>query len=451
MSNNKHFWLKVLIVSVFLFNGIHITSAEEKNNNLTKEKLKKNSKELDLKKVKLLIDQGKPQQALELMEPFVDQKMGDTNFDYYYGMAAADSGDSVRAIFALERVLVQNPDFAGARLELARALYQHKELQKAKIEFESVLALNPPKTTKKLVQEYLDRIEGRQSDDNRRWIAQVGLAMGQDSNANAATSQQDFLGFDLDSQSKATASPYSHLKTNFVYDLEIVPNHDALFSAQYDTRSNTEAAFADTANFGLNAAMQHKLKSTLINYGLSYNATQVAGAENNNTFALTASVGDLKASGESTVVYLRYANIRYIASLSNQDVDQILGGVSSTNNIGDKSKQYTWSLIFGADTAVEDTSPNSKLTFGGKIAAKISFNPQLNFSAGTGVLLNAYDGKFFGISRTDTAANLDLTLNYLLGKSWLLKTGYASVNNNSTVSLYQYDKNYFYLEATWTY
>jgi hypothetical protein len=40
-------------------------------------------------------------------------------FDYLLGIAALDSGKPDRATIAFERVLAVNPNFAGARLDLA--------------------------------------------------------------------------------------------------------------------------------------------------------------------------------------------------------------------------------------------------------------------------------------------------------------------------------------------
>ena len=407
---------------------------------------------LDIKNVKKLIKDGKPEQALKLMEPHTDKFVGDKTFDYYYGIAQADAGNHGEAIFAFERVLAQNPDFAGARLELARAYFNNEENVNAQREFESALSLNPPEGTRKVIQKYLDKIAGDKDNENRPWAVQLAVQGGHDSNANAATSDKTFLGFDLSPESQAKASTYMHLKALGIYGVPIVKGHDLLLTAQYDTRSNFDASFADTANLGINAAMQHQLDKAVINYGISYNSTSVAGSANNNTLAITASVGDNAADGESSAVFFRYANIRYTSSLSSQDVDQIVGGLSRTYNMGAAKNKLTVSGILGADTALDKSSSSSKIILGARAGLGFVISPTFNWGAGTGLSISPYDKKAVdGSTRTDTNFSYEVTGNYLLSKRWLIKGGLYGNNNSSTTSLYSYDKTYFYVEGVWTY
>ncbi len=409
-------------------------------------------KKPDLIKIKQLIDNGNASQALEQMEPFADKNIGDIEFDYLYGMAAADSGEAVKAIFALERVTTQKPNHAGARLELARAFYINGETLKAKLEFEAVLELNPPESTKKIIQDYLDRINDDQDLQNKPWIATVALALGSDSNANSATSDASFLGFNLDSESKATASTYSQLKVGGIYGLQIVKNHDLLFSANLNNRSNFDASFADTNNVGLGVTMSHSLTTAQFNYGITYNDVQVDGSSSNNILAFNASVQNLQPNGESNAIFLRYATVRY-TTLTTQDVDQLLVGLTNTSNIGqDKQNQYTLASVFGADSGLTSNSSSSKLIIGASASANFISNRQLSWNTGVGFQINPYDNKAVGnTSRTDNSLSYHLKANYKFNNAWQANVGLTGNVNKSTVSLFQYDKNAFYGEAVWTY
>ena len=68
-----------------------------------------------------LMSQGKPAEAYGYLLPFEDKFAGNVEFDYALGVAALDSGKSDKATLAFERVLAVNPNFAGARLDMARA------------------------------------------------------------------------------------------------------------------------------------------------------------------------------------------------------------------------------------------------------------------------------------------------------------------------------------------
>src|SRR5260221_6187151 len=81
------------------------------------------AQQADIARAKALVDQGKPAEAYEILAPLEDKLSGDVEFDYLLGVAALDSGKPDRATLAFERVLAVNPNFAGARLDMARAYF----------------------------------------------------------------------------------------------------------------------------------------------------------------------------------------------------------------------------------------------------------------------------------------------------------------------------------------
>ena len=53
-----------------------------------------------------LLDQSQAQKAFDLLEPQEATRAGDPDFDTVLGIAANETGQYTRAVFALERVLV---------------------------------------------------------------------------------------------------------------------------------------------------------------------------------------------------------------------------------------------------------------------------------------------------------------------------------------------------------
>ena len=70
-----------------------------------------------------LILAGRPSEAYVLLQPSEFVRSGEKRFDYLLGISALDSGKPDKATLALERVLAVDPNFAGARLDMARAYY----------------------------------------------------------------------------------------------------------------------------------------------------------------------------------------------------------------------------------------------------------------------------------------------------------------------------------------
>ena len=131
---------------------------------------------------------GKPADAYNLLEPKEADYSGEIAFDYLLGMAALDSGKPDRATIAFERVLATNPNFAGARLDLARAYFAMGSDDLAKKEFETVLATqNPPGPVVAVIKKHLDAIEARQQAKIQQVTAYVETSVGHDDNITAAT------------------------------------------------------------------------------------------------------------------------------------------------------------------------------------------------------------------------------------------------------------------------
>jgi len=137
-----------------------------------------------LERAKQLLVERQPKQAYEVLAPLEPQRAGDPEFDYLLGIAALDSGEIERAIFALERVLAVQPDNALARAEIARAYYLAGERDTARQEFENVKHERIPEKARETVDRYLSAIAALEVT---RVQAYIEMGIGSDSNVNAAT------------------------------------------------------------------------------------------------------------------------------------------------------------------------------------------------------------------------------------------------------------------------
>lgn len=135
-----------------------------------------------------LIKGGSPAEAYRLLEPLEFDRSGEVRFDYLLGIAALDSGKPDKATLAFERVLAVEPNFAGARLDMARAYYQLGDVSRARTEFEAVMGQNPPAGAKVTIQKYLDAIAALNAARQARVTGYVEGVLGGDSNVNTGTS-----------------------------------------------------------------------------------------------------------------------------------------------------------------------------------------------------------------------------------------------------------------------
>jgi hypothetical protein len=133
--------------------------------------------------LKALIEQGRSAEAyaLGLKHP---EELGNPLFDFYFGIAAIDSGRAGEGVLALERYVVNVPDDLNGRLELARGYFVLGVDARAREEFELVLSAKPPADIQARIERFLDAIRARES----LYLPSAALVLeagyGYDSNAN---------------------------------------------------------------------------------------------------------------------------------------------------------------------------------------------------------------------------------------------------------------------------
>ncbi len=140
-----------------------------------------------LEQANALMRAGKANEAYGLLAPREFDQAGDEAYDYLLGIAALDSGHAEKATIALERVLAVNPNFAGARLDMARAFFALGDYARAKREFDSVLSLNPPPEAKATIKQYQTAIEQREEVKKSSLNGYLEIGLGYDSNITAVT------------------------------------------------------------------------------------------------------------------------------------------------------------------------------------------------------------------------------------------------------------------------
>jgi len=125
----------------------------------------------DLGRAEMLVEEGKYQEAYDLLAPFRDAREGDARFNYLLGRAALGTKRLEDALALLERSLAQRPNDVAAHLALGRAYYALGRYAEAKIEFETVLRFDglPPDLESQV--EIYDRAARQNLEEGRRLTA----------------------------------------------------------------------------------------------------------------------------------------------------------------------------------------------------------------------------------------------------------------------------------------
>ena len=135
-----------------------------------------------------LTNAGQSVQAFNLLDPLEVNRAGDADFDLVFGIAASESGQYSRAIMALERVLVVQPENPRARAELGRALFAVGDTKAARELLQETRAQGVPLAVATTIDEFINAIDRVDAQGKSSWKAYAEAGVGSDSNANSGPS-----------------------------------------------------------------------------------------------------------------------------------------------------------------------------------------------------------------------------------------------------------------------
>lgn len=110
------------------------------------------------------LEQGKNQQAFNVLFEAFQLEPDDPEINYKLGIAANKIGDYETAAMAFERVLIADPSLVQAKLELAKAFYRLGSTETAKQYFQEVIESDIPENTRKNIKNFLKSISQGTSD-----------------------------------------------------------------------------------------------------------------------------------------------------------------------------------------------------------------------------------------------------------------------------------------------
>ena len=435
-----------------------------KDNEKAKQAEKSAAREKLLSDATSLMSAGKPAEAYSLLLPSEFERAGEVRFDYLLGISALDSGKPDKATLALERVLAVDPNYAGARLDMARAYYQLGDLARAKTEFEMVMTQNPPEAARTTIKKYLDSIRAYEEAKKTRFTAYLEGSMGHDSNINGATSQAQIpvpafgnLVFTLNQSSLETADSY----VGFAGGLEV--NH--LFNSVWgmyagtDLRTRTHASHNEFNNADLlgRAGFSYTRNEDVFRFGLMGDQYRFGVGYEPEPYrygtGFNAEWRHPASPSDQLTFFGQFTQNRFVTSgMTVQDHDLTLIGASWLHVLANGSSVMYGSFFGGIETAVApvtSTNPNggrpdgNKTMAGFRVGSQITWNESWDYFAGIGMQAGKYskENLAFLATRSDTLWDLNAGANWHWDKNWTVRPQLTVSSNNSNIPVYSFDRN----------
>jgi hypothetical protein len=369
---------------------------------------------------------------------------GQPLYDYLYGVAALDAGHGGDAVTALERLLASDPSSASARLELGRAYYETGDRAAAGRQFRTLLAANPPAPIRDTATAYLRAMEAAPARASG-WSGGFEFGSGYDSNANASTDDETFLGVTLDPDNVETSSPFLQLGGWLDHALPVGEASELGTRARIGQRWNTDASFVNQTVASLDTTLRVGGGPTVFSIGGGAYYGLLDGDAHHWGASIDLALSHDFGEGWRTTGLLRGGTLRYddeFSSLSVMEVDQFLGAFSLQR--AGAAGYFGMTVFAGTDDPRESGSAygNDRLGMQMQAGSQGASGNGAQFQLGYQEVDYDDTPGFFGTDRTDDIWYATITGEIrdwpVAGMSLLPRV--AWYQNESSIPLYEYDR-----------
>lgn len=390
---------------------------------------------------------------------------GQSLFDFYYGLAALETGNTSEAVFALDRAVAQRPGFTRARLELARAHFEVGDDRRAREHFRQVLAQEPPPPVAARVEQYLhamDRRADRYSTVVSGWI-EGGL--GHDTNVNSATDADEItvnlfgidLVSDLDDGQQELDDEFWRTAVRGRISEPLARGVTVFAQADFEERQNLDEGDFDTRRLGgrFGTVFHGDRARTEVGFGMQ--RFWLDGDAYQDRVGLFANSRYSLGTRTALLGSLQWSRLGY-DELGSRDSDLLFasGGVSHAWQAALRPVT-SLSLFLGDESARDDgdvaDSQASRDIYGVGAQLGLTLAPAWRFTTALQYRRSEYgaDNPLFGETREDDYYQLDLDLHWQPNPRWRIGPHVRLAENDSNIDLYEYDREVYELRVRYNF
>ena len=397
---------------------------------------------------KRLMAEGKPGEAYDLLVPLEAEMAGNVDYDYLLAVSALDSGNPARASLVFERILAVYPNFAGARLDMARAYYDLGNYDQAKTEFDAVLKLDPPALAKSVAKRYLAAIEETAKAERTTVSGYVEATLGYDDNVNNSTAERQVyvpafaVDLTLSPTNVKSSDTYSTLTGGLSVTRPFESDRSAYLMLDGKVRRNFEENDFDTDNFSVRLGMNLGPEKKRLRVGVKGERAWLDNVEYRNTVGLNTEWRHWVNRHNQLIFFGQYNQIRY-PDLKVNDVDQLLGGISWLHGLTSPHKAIAYvSAYAGNEEEKEARADGGQILGGLRLGGQVTLRESLAAFASVGGQYGDYDetNAAFLEVREDLQFDARVGLSWQPKENWTLRPQIAYIENDSNIAIYEYER-----------
>ena len=405
----------------------------------------------DLSVAKHLIEAGKPAEAYAALAPFEFEMAGNPDFDYLLAVSALDSGQPEKAILIFDRVLAVNPQFAGARMDLARAYFMLQSDTNAREQFETVLSENPPELVKKTAQQFIQAIDDRSKVKPNAWTAYAEVGFGYDSNVNASTNQGQIavpaLGnivFNLSPNNIETSSEYLSLAGGGEFTHTVNPKLKLFVGADVRKRNNPEASAFHNGTIAGHVGLRYGENENNVTVSLQRSRFYLGGDPNRDTTGVSGQWQYTINPRYQFSLFGTYNQNRYQSTvLQSEDINQEIIGAGWLYAFDPEGKTLgSASIYVGHESAVNQRVDGDKALRGARLAAQHNLVNDVVLFGSLGVQNGEYQSEnvAFLKTREDWLYDASIGVNWKVSDQWSIRPQVSYSKNSSNIVIDDYNR-----------
>lgn len=398
--------------------------------------------------LRALLEQGKSAEAYALVLQQPD-RLGDPMVDFYFGVAATDSGHAAEGVLALERYVLNFPKNRAARLELARASFVVGDDQRAREEFAKAQADSTNDAEQATIDRFLEAIRHRESRYRPSFSAFAEWGLGIDSNVNGGVGSSSIF---LPVLGQVTVVSSGVRKQNAFSSMALgaqgsYPVAPGIFligglagnGRVHDTASSVNQ-FAANAWGGV-SFMQEKNSYSVT---ASYDDISLENDPYRKTTTLNGSVARQLDELQSVSLGVQFGEVNYEANNKLRDAE-IQGIQFGWRKALIHPLQPVISLQgnWGKEMNQKNRPDLGREFVGFRAAMAVTPAARWGLSAGLSMTKSEYSAMdpTLATVRRDNYLTADLTAVYRVDRNWSVRGTAMKASNDSNLALYEYQRN----------
>ena len=398
-------------------------------------------------RAKRLLDQKKSQEAYDLLLPQEGARAGDPEFDFLLGLAAMESRENERAVFALERVLAVQPNNTLARAYIAQAYYEM-----AKREFETVRQQQVPQDAQQRIEGFLSAIKAAESNQVTGFLEVGG---GYDTNVNSATSSNQVavpavggpINLTLIGQNSTQRSDsFGRLAAGIDFTRKLSSEWAIVGGAAGAGKLDRNATEFDTMTLDGNLGVRWAKDKEAVTVGAQVQDFELDWGRYRETAGLIAQWQHYLSDTQRLGPWMQYAALRYPTQDIRDANRKILGLAYSGAFSGDFAPVVYASTYFGREDALADGVPNlSHKPVGVRLGAEMRLAAGWSAFANASYEYRKYGGPepVFGETRVDKQGDIGAGIGYVVRPGTTLIAQFAHTENRSNIDLFQFHRTVY--------